>query len=270
MPNPKVLVTLFIALAAALAAAQTLPITANVQPYGAPPYSPQVNGTTFNLYEWVVINGTVTPQADFYGNITVTVFDTATNLAVASCTATNVGLSQGVTYSLYNILQGKCALTLNPGYTFVGLVKVRSDGLALNFTDVPLIGPNRYIVYVTFKSTAGTATFSARFSISNSINMTVKAFGVNTITSGATYPHNTGYDFRMVVNVMHPDGRPYYNNSITVYVNNQPVIARYWANNTGSASNYQYGGGLQSVCLSIRCVNQQRNLGVNNTCLCFA
>jgi len=88
MPNPKVLVTLFIALAVALAAAQTLPINGTVKPYGAPPYSPQVNGTTFNLYEWVVINGTVTPQADFYGNITVTVFDTATNLAVASCTAT--------------------------------------------------------------------------------------------------------------------------------------------------------------------------------------
>jgi len=41
MPNPKVLVTLFIALAAALAAAQTLPINGTVKPYGAPPYSPK-------------------------------------------------------------------------------------------------------------------------------------------------------------------------------------------------------------------------------------
>jgi hypothetical protein len=49
-------------LVAALATAQTLPITANIEPYGAPSYSPKAPGTTFNLYEWVVINGTVRPQ----------------------------------------------------------------------------------------------------------------------------------------------------------------------------------------------------------------
>jgi hypothetical protein len=248
MPNPKALATLYIMLVAALATAQTLPITANIQPYGAPPYSPQVSGTTFNLYEWVVINGTVTPQADFYGNITVTVFDTATNLPVASCTATDVGQSQGVTYSLYNLLQGKCALTPNPSYTYAGLVKIRSsDGLALNFTDVPLTGLNRYIINVTFVSRAGRATFSARFSVSNTITMSVAAFGVKTLAWGATYPHNTGYDFRMVVNVRHPDGRPYNNTSITVYVNNNRQVARYWANITGSASGEQYGASINNA-----------------------
>jgi hypothetical protein len=236
MPNPKALVTLYIMLVVALATAQTLPITANIQPYGAPPYSPKAPGTTFNLYEWVVINGTVTPQADFFGNITVTVFDTATNLAVASCTATNIGLSKDVTYSLYNLLQGRCALTLNPSYTLGGLVRIRSDGLALNFTDVPLIGLNRYIINVTFASTAGSRVYGTRFSISNRIDMVVKAFGVSTINDGTTYPHNKNYDFRLVVNVTHPDGRPYYNNSITVYVNNMRKIARYWANRTGSAT----------------------------------
>ena len=172
-----------------------------------------------------MINGTVTPQADFFGNITVTVFDTATNLDVASCTAERVGLSQGVIYSLYNILQVKCALTPNPGYTFAGLVKIKPDGLALNFTDVPLIGPNRYIVYVTFKSTAGNAIFSARFSVLNTITMSVAAFGANTLAWGATYPHNKGYDFRLVVNVRHPDGRPYNNTSITVYVKDVRQVA---------------------------------------------
>jgi hypothetical protein len=110
MPNPKILATIFIVLAATLATAQTLPITGNVQPYGAPPYSPKVSGTTFNLYEWVVINGTITPQADFFGNVTVTVFDTSSNRAVASCTATNIGLSQNVTRNLYDVLQTKCTL----------------------------------------------------------------------------------------------------------------------------------------------------------------
>jgi len=247
MPNPKALITLYITLVAALATAQTLPITANIQPYGAPPYSPKAPGTTFNLYEWVVINGTVTPQADFFGNITVTVFDRATSLAVASCTATNIGLSKDVTYSLYNVLQTKCTLTLNPSYTFAGLVKIRSDGLALNFTDVPLIGPNRYIINVTFASTAGSRTIDTRFSISNNINITVKAFGVNTITWGTTYPHNTGYDFRLVVNVRHPDGRPYYNTSITVYVNNVRTIARYWADATTFSGGVHYGASINNA-----------------------
>jgi hypothetical protein len=247
MPNPKAFATLYIMLVAALATAQTLTITANIQPYGAPPYSPKVNGTTFNLYEWVVINGTVTPQADFYGNIAVTVFDTATNLPVASCTATDVGLSQGVTYKLYNVLQGRCTLTPNPGYTYAGLVKIRSDGLALNFTDVPLVGPNRYILNVTFRSTAGSRTFNPRFSVSNEVAVAVKAFGVGAITEGTTYRHNVRYDFRLVVNVTHRDGRPYYNNSITVYVNDVKQEARYWANRTGSASGEQYGASINNA-----------------------
>jgi hypothetical protein len=71
--------------------------------------------------------------------------------------------------------------------------------------------------------------------------MSVAAFGKNTLASGATYRHNKGYDFRLVVNVRHPDGRPYYDTSITVYVNNARQIARYWANRTGSDSNEQYG-----------------------------
>jgi len=248
MPNPKVLVTLYITLAVVLATAQTLPITANIQPYGAPPYSPKVNGTTFNLYEWVVINGTVTPKADFFGNITVRVYDTATNLDVASCTAKGVGLSQGVTYSLYGILKdNKCSLNDNSDYTFADLVKIRRDGLALNFTDVPLMGPNRYIINVTFVSTAGSASFTKRFSVLNTITMSVAAFGKNTLASGATYRHNMGYDFRLVVNVTHPDGRPYHNTSITVYVNNALQIARYWANNTGSSSNEQYGASIKNA-----------------------
>jgi len=249
MPNPKVLVTLFIALAVALAAAQTLPITANVQLYGAPPYSPKAPGTTFNLYEWVVINGTVTSQADFGGNVTVTVFDTTIQQTVANCTVNNIGLSKGVTYSLYNLLQGKCALRINPGYNFASYVEPRSDGLALNFTDKSVIGVNRYIVYVTFKSTAGSKTFNATFSISNSIDMAVKAFGVKTITWGTKYPHNVNYDFRMVVYVMHPDGRDYYNTSITMYFGSDPnpKIARYWANNTGSNQGVQYGNSINNA-----------------------
>ena len=247
MPNPKALVTLYIMLVAVLATAQTLPITANIQPYGAPPYSPKAPGTTFNLYEWVVINGTVRPQSDFFGSITVTVFDTATNLDLASCTAPNIGLSQGVTYSLYDLLQGRCALTLNPSYTFAGLVIIRSDGLALNFTDVPLIGSNRYIINVTFVSTGGTATFSTRFSVSNRINMVVKAFGVNTINDGTTYNHNKNYDFRIVVNVTHPDERPYHNTSITVYVNNVLRIARYWADDTTFSGGVHYGASINNA-----------------------
>jgi len=246
MPNPKVLVTLYITLAVVLATAQTLPITANIQPYGAPPYSPKVNGTTFNLYEWVVINGTVTPKADFFGNITVRVYDTATNLDVASCTAKGVGLSQGVTYSLYDtLLKYDCSLEVNNDYTFAGLVK--SGGLALNFTDAPLMGPNRYIINVTFVSTAGSASFTKRFSVLNTITMSVAAFGSKFLVRGDTYPHNKGYDFRLVVNVTHPDGRLYYNTSITVYVNNERKIARYWANKTGSSSNEQYDASINDA-----------------------
>jgi hypothetical protein len=114
--------------------------------------------------------------------------------------------------------------------------------LALNFTGVPLIGDNRYIINVTFVSTAGTATFITRFSVSNRIYMAVKAFGNRTITEGTTYHHNTNYDFRIVVDVRHPDGRPYNNTSITVYVNNVRQIARYWANRTASpVGNEHYG-----------------------------
>jgi hypothetical protein len=231
MPNPKILATIFIVLAATLAMAQTLPITGNVQPYGAPPYSPKVSGTTFNLFEWVVINGTITPQADFFGNVTVTVFDTSSNQVVASCMATNIGLSQNVTRNLYDVLHTKCTLS-----SYTTSVKIRSDGLALNFTDPLLTGPNRYIIRVTFKSTTRNATFNARFSVSNRIDMVVKAFGVSPINDGTTYPHNKGYGFRLVVNVTHPDGRPYHNTSITVYVNNVRKIARYWANRTDSTT----------------------------------
>jgi hypothetical protein len=77
--------------------------------------------------------------------------------------------------------------------------------------------------------------------------MSVAAFGNNTLTWGATYPHNTGYDFRMVVNVRHPDGRPYINTSITVYVNNGKQVARYWANRTGSAAGEQYGASINNA-----------------------
>jgi hypothetical protein len=236
MPNHKALVTLYIMLVAALATAQTLNITANIQPYGAPPYSPKIPGTTFNLYEWVVINGTVTPQTDFVGNITVTVFDALLKLDVASCMVTDIALSKGKTYKLYDLLQlpsKKCQLAPNPSYTHAGLVRIRpSDGLALNFTDVPLRGDKRYVIYVTFKSTVGSRTFNATFSVSDTINMTVKAFGEATIREGITYPHNTGYHFRIVVNITHPDGRPYYNTSITVYVKEQRKAVRYWANKT--------------------------------------
>jgi hypothetical protein len=230
MPNLKALATLYIMLVAALATAQTLQITVNVQPYGAPPYSPKVSGTIFNLYEWVVINGTVKPQETFYGNVTVAVIDrAAANLTVASCMATDVGLLPNNIYSLYNILEGKCSLSSST-------TLIKTAGLALNFTDVSLRGINRYIIRVTFMSGTRTATNSTIFSVSDRINVVVKAFGVSTINDGTTYPHNKGYGFRLVVNVTHPDGRPYHNTSITVYVDNQRKIARYWANRTGSAT----------------------------------
>jgi hypothetical protein len=227
-------------LVAALAAAQTLDITADIKPYGAPPYSPSIPGATFNLYEWVVINGTVTPKADFVGNITVTVYDTLLKMEVARCTATNIALSTGKTYKLYDQLRSRdCRLKLNPSYTHAGLVRVReTDELALNFTDVPLRGDKRYVIYVTFKSGAGSRTFNATFSVSDTINLTVKAFGERIITAGTPYPHNTNYHFRLVVDVAHPDGRPYSNTSITVYVDNNRKITRYWANKT-DPPNYQ-------------------------------
>jgi hypothetical protein len=75
---------------------------------------------------------------------------------------------------------------------------------------------------VLFKSRAGNATFTARFSVSNTIIVAVKAFGNRTIPEGATYPHNKNYNFRIVVNVTHPDGRPYNNTSITVYIKERP------------------------------------------------
>ncbi len=237
MPNPKALVILYITLVAALATAQTLPITAEVKPYGAPPYSPRVPGNIFNLYEWVVINGTVTPQTDFYGNITINVLDTITNLVVASCQAKNIGLSGSVTYSLYELLKGdKCKLS-----SHVSGVKTWSDRLALNFTEPSLIGRNRYIIQVTFRSARGNATFYARFSVSNEINMAVKAFGARIINDGDRYFHNKKYAFRLVVNVTHPDGRLYFNTSITVDVTkpggqSERMISRYWAN--ASDSNY--------------------------------
>jgi hypothetical protein len=231
MPNPKILATIFIVLAATLATAQTLQITANVQPYGAPPYSPRVSGTIFNLYEWVVINGTVTARETFYGNVTVTVFDTVAYREVASCTAEGIGLVPNRIYSLYEILRTKCTLVLHSSY--VNDVIIRSDGLALNFTKPSLAGPDRYIIRVTFRSGALSRTNETSFTISDRINVVVKAFGVSPINDGTTYPHNKGYDFRLVVNVTHPDGRPYHNTSITVYVDNQRRIARYWANRTG-------------------------------------
>ena len=213
---------LIITLLAALAAAQSLPIEATIETYGAPPYSDRVPGTIFNLYEWVVINGTVTPRADFFGNITVRVVDTATNLTVASCFIEGEGLSTNVTYSLYNYLVGRgCSLGVNDAYDD----DVIAHGLKLNFTSASLKGANRYRVEVVFTSVAGSAVFTTHFSVDDSIPLEVRAYGVTTIDYGSVYPHNLGYNFRLNVTVKHPDGRRYYNVSLTVFVDN---VRRYW------------------------------------------
>jgi hypothetical protein len=62
---------------------------------------------------------------------------------------------------------------------------------------------------------------------------------------------------------MHPDGRPNYSNSITVYVKNARQIARYWANNTGSAWSYQYGASINNATSSYSIMDNVSNVRVS-------